>query len=103
MFHDKDDLNFGKHRPNLDSIPSKVALASLYPPMWSGSRDSCSSSTGDFPSDPSGRLNTRMKVSIHVQKKQLNLKFVYRKAGDFSGRKISAFWGKKSMAKFLRF
>lgn len=30
------DLNFGRERPNLFSIPAKVAVASRYPPMWSG-------------------------------------------------------------------
>lgn len=31
--------NFGKHKPNLVSMPANEATASLIPPMWSGWRE----------------------------------------------------------------
>jgi hypothetical protein len=53
-------LNLGKWIPNLVSIPSNVAKASLYPPIWSGFFGSCSSI--DSFSDPVGRLENRRNV-----------------------------------------
>ena len=48
-------------RPNFDSMPSNVAKAMRYPPMWSGFLDNTSSKCTDFASEPSGRLQTQGK------------------------------------------
>ena len=54
-------LNLGSMRPNFDSMPSNVAKAMRYPPMWSGFLDNTSSKCTDFASEPSGRLQTQGK------------------------------------------
>lgn len=58
-------LNFGRHKPNLLSIPEKIGTDIEYPPRWSGLDMALSPpSEGTFNSDPEGRLKEKINKNV---------------------------------------
>ena len=49
-------VNLGRTRPNFDSIPEKIGMATWNPPTWSGWFDSWARPAGTSASLPDGRL-----------------------------------------------